>query len=318
MIRKYKMQHYTQVLLSASKTRTAYRLCLLAVLFIFLLVHPAIGQINATAQFDSNLVETGEVFALKVAVPKDAGKPQQIDFQLWEQDSVHLQSQSGWKPEGDTYTNHFNLLTFDADTLMLAPLMVAWNNGVSASTDSLLLMVMATPSPDDINETEDIKDIYREPANWSDYLPWFLIIGGLLLLALLAAWLLRQKPKKSALVGNRVIELPPHELALKKLDTLSSKKLWQQGAIKQYYAELTYIIREYLEKKYHVPALESVSAEILSDINRTTFPTDFHSTLSELFQQADLAKFAKGMPPENYHERALEEVRSIVKATQQQ
>jgi hypothetical protein len=275
----------------------------------------AFGQVNAVARFDSNLVETGELFTLRVSVPKSAGKPQQIDFQSWENDSIHLQSQEGWRPDGNTYTNHFNLLTFDADTLVLPPLQVAWSDGTSANTDSLLLMVIATPSPDDINDIEDIKDIYREPSNWSDYLPWFMIIGGLLLAAILAFWWLRRRPQKTTLVTNRVITLPAHELAFKRLEVLASKKLWQKGEIKQYYAELTYIARSYLENKYHIPALESISEEILIQLNQTDFPLPLRPALADLLEQADLAKFAKGIPPEAYHEQAWAVVKNMVEKT---
>jgi hypothetical protein len=40
---------------------------------------------------------------------------------------------------------------------------------------------------------------------------------------------------------------------------LRLKKLWQEGKIKQFYTELTEIIRTYLEGRYEVNAMEMVS-----------------------------------------------------------
>jgi hypothetical protein len=285
----------------------------LIILFLSLLPALLAAQSDVQVQFDSNLVETGELFNVHISVPRIAGKPQQLDMQAWEADSIHLQSQSGWKPDGERYVNSLSLITFDADTLQLSPLRVDWSSGQRAFSDSSLLMVIATPSPSDINDIEDIKDIYREKAKWTDYLFWIALMGGLLLAAMLATWYLKNRKPKSV-VTNRVLELPPHELALKKLEVLGSKQLWQKGHLKPYYAELTYIIREYLQKKYQIPALESVSSEILAALDRTQWPERHRAALAQLLQEADIVKFAKGVPAETYHAQAFQEVKQMIEA----
>ena len=161
-----------------------------------------------------------------------------------------------------------------------------------------------------------IKDIRREPATWVDYLPWALAIAGLILLILLVSWLMgRAQQKKRQAALSRSVGLPPHELASKKLDVLAQKQLWDKGLMKEYCAELTFILREYLEKRYPVPALESTSEEILDHLMRTDFPEGLRPALHELLTKADLVKFAKATPPESFHKESMAFARKIIAET---
>jgi hypothetical protein len=56
--------------------------------------------------------------------------------------------------------------------------------------------------------------------------------------------------------------LPPHVWALKELDKLNQKKLWQSGEVKSYYSELTDIARTYIELRYKIPAMEKTTDEL--------------------------------------------------------
>jgi LPXTG-motif cell wall-anchored protein len=174
---------------------------------------------------------------------------------------------------------------------------------------------MATPSPDELADIEDIKDIYREPARWTDYLPWIAIIGFLVLLALLAGWWYRRRKNRPAVVAQRVIEQPAHILALRKLQLLKRPDGQHPTQVKTYYADLTYIFREYLEKRYGFPALESVSAEIVTALAATSFPKSLLPALTALLEEADQVKFAKGLPADSYHAKAWALVKEAVEAT---
>lgn len=270
---------------------------------------------DVTAHFDSNLVETGELFTLALTVPREAGKPDAVDFQAWEADSVHLYNQSGWKPEKNFYVNHCKLITFDADTLFLPPLHVLWSNGQTAITDSLQLVVVATPSPDDLVGIEDIKEIDREPAIWTDYLPWIGVTSTLVLAAILTAWWHQRRKRRPEPVAPPVVEEPAHLKALRKLDALSRQPLLQNEQIKSYYAELTYIFREYVEKRYGIPALESVSSEIMDHLHRAPFPRLLLPPVREMLQMADQVKFAKSIPPDTFHQQARQLVKEVVTST---
>jgi hypothetical protein len=96
--------------------------------------------------------------------------------------------------------------------------------------------------------------------------------------------------------------LPPYEEALLKLNELDEKLLWQNNKIKEYYSELTEIVRGYIERELKVPALENTSDEILEMINdfktSDTIETSKETIdkLKDLLREADLVKFAKSKP----------------------
>lgn len=282
--------------------------------FLFLLLVPAGAGAQAGAAFDSVVVETGEPFMLHIAVQDVAGHPKDVDFSAW--DSIfppqNMLRQSGWLLEGDQWKNDFTLITFDSADLRLPPLTLHFHDGSTMETNPLTLSVAPTPYPSDPNDIADIADIHREPFSWTDALPWVLTVGGLCALAYLAWWLLKRRRQK---VRSRSIQLPPHELALRELDALAKRGLWQQKQVKAYYEALTYIARQYLQQRFGVPALESVSDETLYRLQSTDFPQALLPVLATLLHTADRVKFAKGEPPEDYHESAWAAVRTLVEKT---
>jgi hypothetical protein len=96
--------------------------------------------------------------------------------------------------------------------------------------------------------------------------------------------------------------LPPYEEAMYKLTELDKKLLWQNNQIKDFYSELTDIVRTYIERELHVPALEKTTDEIietLKDFNEAeTIDTSSETItkLKNLLREADLVKFAKSKP----------------------
>lgn len=96
--------------------------------------------------------------------------------------------------------------------------------------------------------------------------------------------------------------LPSFEEAILRLTELDEKLLWQNNKIKEYYSELTEIIRGYIERELKVPALENTTDEVLEMINdfkksnMLETSKESISKLKNLLQQADLVKFAKSTP----------------------
>lgn len=287
-------------------------------LFLCLSVRVA-SQSDAFARTDSNYAETGNPFVIHLAVPQSAGKPGQVDFSVWEESlpEQNILQQTEWAADGQQFIKDLTVVFFDADSLSLPPLPIRLNGQSDpVMTNSLQIVVLPTPSPDDLVDMSDIKDIRREPAHWTDYLPWALAVAALALLVMLASWLMgRAQNRKRQAALSRTVGLPPHELAWKKLDALMQKRLWDKGLVKEYCAETTFIIREYLEKRYEIPALESTSEEIVVLLQKTDFPQPLRSALQELLKKADLVKFAKATPPDTFHEEAMSFARKIILET---
>lgn len=144
----------------------------------------------------------------------------------------------------------------------------------------------------------DIKDVLKPPFVWQDYL--IFIIGGILLLLALVAigltiYLFLQKKNKGYYFKPVVVK-PPHVIALGALNHVKGEKLWQQGREKEYFTEITDILRKYIEDRFHVNAFEKTSEEIL-DIARNFMLEDSSlNGLKQVLTLADLVKFAKYKP----------------------
>ncbi len=291
----------------------------LALLVLLLFGGPAMlrAQTGAVAAFDSGYVETGNPFVLHLSLPGAYEQPQAVDWSVW--DSLlpqrNLLQQSGWERRGNYWQNDVSFIAFDSAQLALPQLPIRLSRGEILLTNPLELRVVPTPSPDDMEGLADLKPFYPEPANWFDHLRrWWPIMLGILVLAVVIWWLL-YRPKKNGLRGERRLQHPPHTLALLRLEALERQQHWQQGELKTYYSELTHIVREYLERRYQIPALESPTDDILRQLVHTDLPAEFLTPLAELLRWADLAKFAKSNPPNYFHQPALDAARRLIDAT---
>jgi hypothetical protein len=159
---------------------------------------------------------------------------------------------------------------------------------------------------------------WEEPAFWSDYLLWFLIGGGVLLvivIGVLAYFYVKKKKEVVIVIPPKVI--PADETALDRLAKLQASELWQKGEIKSYYIELSHIVREYLEKRYHFPALESTSPQILALMKKEWTNSQLLDKLDFMLNGADLVKFAKSSPTSNIHEGAMDDAILMIQETKE-
>lgn len=162
-----------------------------------------------------------------------------------------------------------------------------------------------------------IKDIERQPFSigyYKKYLP-HLLVALLLLIGLYAWW--RKRSKVVPLPEIIIPEPLPHEWALKALEELEAKRLWQSGEIKEHYSLLTAILREYLERRFNINALEQTSDEIIAQLRKQNLAKALLEDTEELLSVSDLIKFAKANPGIDIHAAAIERVRSFVKETMQ-
>lgn len=184
-------------------------------------------------------------------------------------------------------------------------------------TDSLLINV-ATVAIDTIKQKMfPIKTIQNEPYQFDDFKPylWYVIIA-LVIIGLILYFVLRKK--KEAEEEIIIPALPPYEEAIQKLHELDEKLLWQNNHIKEYYSELTGIVRGYIERELKVPALESTTDELietLTDFNDAEAITTTRETIKKLkglLQEADLVKFAKSKPLSEQIEFNRKEAEEVV------
>ncbi|MBS1774853.1 MAG: hypothetical protein JSS64_01055 [Bacteroidetes bacterium] len=182
------------------------------------------------------------------------------------------------------------------------------------ATDSFQLLVQTIPV-DTTQPFKGIKDIMVVKRTWQDYIGW--IVGGALLLGLIAGvvyYFLRHKKVEIP----KPINLPTEtvqEKALRLFSELEQRKLWQSGKEKEYYVELSDILRSYLEERFKIPALEFTTDEILSKARFHPEIRNYYDALTSVLYTSDLAKFAKAQPTPQEHLNAMEQSKAFVKNT---
>ncbi|MBK6880395.1 MAG: hypothetical protein IPN65_06135 [Elusimicrobia bacterium] len=134
---------------------------------------------------------------------------------------------------------------------------------------------------------------------------------GALLLAVLVGFLLRwRRPRIPQPVGPP--PRPAHEVALEALDRLGTDS---ELPDKPYYSRLTEILRQYLEGRYAVPAMDQTTAETSAALKTLHLTAETRSSLRAVLDNSDLAKFAKGVLSPGERTADLERVRTFVSAT---
>jgi hypothetical protein len=187
-------------------------------------------------------------------------------------------------------------------------------------TEALLLNVTTVPI-DPKADIKDIKDILEVPFSLWDWILtnklWIGLPIILIILIIIGIYLYKRfknKPteEEQAFVPKEAADV----VAIKKLENLKQEKLWQSGKIKEFYVELSFIVREYISNRYQFHALEHTTDEIMSLANRDTdFSNELKKKLHQTLILADMAKFARQEPLGDENETALKNAFYFVNET---
>ncbi|MDR3326570.1 MAG: hypothetical protein LBT04_00280 [Prevotellaceae bacterium] len=189
-------------------------------------------------------------------------------------------------------------------------------------SNSLSLKVVSIPIDTTQQEISiaDIKPIVKAPFDWVLVFKIFLIVVICLFIIALFIFIyiyfFKKEPKKEEEKAPAITKLP-HEIALEKLEEIRLEKIWQHGKTKEYYTQITDVLREYIEKRFLVNTLEKTSYEIIDSLQfaRKEY---FEQVLNmqKILITSDLVKFAKLIPDFNSHTTVLNNAVEFVKETQ--
>ena len=302
---------------------------ILALLLLTFLSYKASAQnIQAEAKLQQYTIRIGDQTKLFLTVHQPA--KEHVNFpKLTDTITGKIQVVGANKPDTSYDQNDHSLLTvtqsytitcFDAGTYTIPSFSIGTAGGV-IKTNELTLQV-ETVKVDTTKAIYDIKQPITVSYTFLDWLKdnWYWIVLPLLIVGLVLGliWYLRSRPKVEPLAGAPRLVVPPHVTALNQLKQLKDKKLWQQEEVKQYYIELSDIIREYLEKRYAIKTHEKTTDEIFDSLKRIIITDTNRSKLRHILVLADLVKFAKEKPLPAENEESIEIAVDFVVATKQQ
>lgn len=206
--------------------------------------------------------------------------------------------------------------SFDSGYYAIPPFLFVVNNDTIA-TEPILIEVQTMPI-DTAQAIFDIKGIIDEPFSITDWLKdnwWWLV--AILVFVIIIIWVIKylKNRKPAEIVEEIVPQIPEHIIALEKLEKIRDEKLWQSGKVKLYHSHISEILREYIENRYQVNALEETTSEILHGLRLQNISPELMNKLTQTLTLADLVKFAKEQPLANENEMSIAAAIEFVNTT---
>lgn len=249
------------------------------------------------AEIDTTNIRIGEQFQLKISV----AETQNVIIPKIQLKGLEIIDSTRIDTIKNSLIRRYILTGFDSGAFYIPQQQIFVKNQAFL-TDSLLINI-ATIAIDTLKVKKfPIKSIKKEPYTFDDFRIYIYFI--LAILAIIGFWIywFVIKKRKETEDAPTYRTLPPFEEAILRLNELDEKLLWQNNKVKEYYSELTEIVRGYIERELKVPALENTTDEVLAMIkdfkNADSIETSKETIkkLKDLLQEADLVKFAKSKP----------------------
>lgn len=268
-------------------------------------------ETRAYCLFSSQPIQAGDTFNLNVSVSGFINQPAEIDFSPWNSwlDQSNILRKAVWKKKGNTWLQQFTLILFDSLVCTLPPLIIKNGEGTQLKTAPVELKV----APIRVNldqKLEAPRNIKREDFLWTDFVLVFLVLGLVCIYAVV--WY--RKAQLIEIKETLVVKNEPEadELAIERLYQLEAQGFWEEGDLKKFYSELSQILKEYLERRYNIPAMESTTAELAILLSNTTFQKGLRNDLNKVLSEADLVKYAQNFDPSRDYRKLLQTAEQIV------
>jgi hypothetical protein len=163
-----------------------------------------------------------------------------------------------------------------------------------------------------VDMNKDIKPI-AEPVspglNWLKifgYVMLYLLILGVIFLVIFL-YVRNRRKERRALPQQPFIRRPPWEIAIESLLELRKTDLPGTGDVKGYYISLSAIIRQLVSDMYKMEAMELTTDEVIQKLHDKFIGHSNIDLLSGILNLADSVKFAKYIPNQSDHDKAMED-----------
>lgn len=284
-----------------NKVVTIISVCCLSLLVVVSGVEA--GQLLATAMADRTTINVGDRITLTLeleATPDvEIILPIEVDFgdlEILGKRILDLKRmETGTVIQKIVYT----LTVFKTGDTAISPIKVAYIDGdkeLSTSSQRIDIRVESVLKGDlqgkDIRPLKGQMSLGRGMA--SNLLRIFLV---LLCLAGAIFLFLYIKRRQSDLAQNRKVpERPPQEVAYEALNKLKESSLLKDGKVKEYYIELSWIVRFYLEKRFKVSMVDRTTDEVFHIMRENKIEHSTVELVHDFLVSSDLVKFAKWTP----------------------
>ena len=243
--------------------------------------------------FELKQVEEGTRFALPEWKNDEKGGVTAVS--PWFVDTLKVRKQKKGMPRLLDIRSGLVITSFDEGNYELPAIMVGRlsNDGVIDTLvfDPMRLEVRTMPVDTATFVPHDIKGQIRYPVTVEELMPWLVAFWILAVIVIVTICLLIIHKRKDDPAYER--KDPAHIVALRELDKYRGNKMWVPEKQKAFYSGVTDALREYMDSRYGVSAMEMTTAEIFADMKKQDVPQELLADVKDLFERADFVKFAK-------------------------
>jgi len=163
--------------------------------------------------------------------------------------------------------------------------------------------------------SEGLRDI-RGPVSFPTNYLFLLAVILMLVVGSLAVYIFLKRKQKNDIEDMPVDTRLPWEIAYDQLAQLAKSSYVQEGRFKEYYSELSGIIRHYFENRFNIRAPEMTTEEFLWSLERSKdLKTSHKETLKKFMTSCDIIKFAKHIPRVEEAGESFQFARQLVEET---
>lgn len=285
----------------------------------------AAGRSQIKASLDSLQLTMGQQTIARVDIVKGADAPSEL---LVDKKAFPAQVEIIDWLEGDTTDIGNGLVeikrglliqSFDSGVYTIPPfLLVSGPDTIRSNSLSLKVNPVDVTALTDIHPIADVAEF---DSKWYDWLPdwitdyWVYILLGVLIIAGgVCAYLIMSKKVNVTILPQKK-RLPPDQIAFNRLNALKEAQLWEKGQEKEYYTRLIDILRDYLQERFGINAMEMTSSQILKALRANEETRLSHSRMERVVEIADFVKFAKVRPLPDDNVRAFSDAMQFVEET---
>lgn len=249
---------------------------------------PAAGGGSVELAAPSSSVVLGEPITIQATATLEAGASLSLDLERSTTDSFAITAVREL-PAGRRF--EIQLIPLDVGQRAFTLFWTLAGAGPARSLSSELRLDVREPP--EAAKSQDVKDIKpprrARPLLW----PWLLLAAAL---AGLWYWYKRRaelRRRAQSAAGPPPDTRPPEEIAESELAALDASHMWAEGRHKEFYGALTEILRRYLERRFAFPATRETTTEIHRRLRQLELDRRLLTVFKDLFDRADLVKFAK-------------------------
>ncbi|MBR2113488.1 MAG: hypothetical protein IJ929_02310 [Prevotella sp.] len=274
------------------------------------------AQVTVDAKIDSTRIFIGQQVGITVDVSADAGK--KVEFAHYDSlqqmiPGIEVVNTSG--PDTQllndgkrmVLTQRYVITSFDSALYYIPPITVKVDGkDYQAKTNLALKVLTVNIDTMKVDSICGFKPEMKPPFSWDDWKPVIWMVIGLLILAALLIYVVIRLITNKPIIHRIKLRqhIAPHKVAMQKIAQIKEDNLVQSEDSKEYYTQLTDTLRQYISERFKFSAMEMTSSEIIEHLQAENDEEALRE-LRELFQTADLVKFAKYTTLINENDRNL-------------